>query len=244
MFEAIADVSRQEQLATLRDRMATISGRVGATTGSGVAEMDVIGVDGGLGDLLPNRGLARGSTVACPRGVVLAGLLASATGPGQQPAAVVGGAQLGLVAVAEMGGDLSRLHLVDPTRADVVEVASVLLDGVPVVVVDVDRLTIPPPRWRGLAAKLRNHQGVLIVTSGVRGARSDVEIEARPVAYGGFRRGGGGRVRDIHLEVEVRARRFPPRTGELALTPAGGRLHWTTRTRSSAASWPGRVVAG
>jgi hypothetical protein len=128
---------RAEELTRLRARMAA-TGRVGGT--SVLADPDagpgppmarnVIDIEAaGLGAILPAGGLVRGSVVGCVgSGSVLAGLLASVTRAGEW-AAVVGAAQLGLLAVAEMGGHLPRLaHIPDP-GVDPVGVAMALLDG-------------------------------------------------------------------------------------------------------------------
>lgn len=69
-------------------------------------------------DLLPHRGLTRGTTVRVDRVASLrAGLIASVTSAGGW-AAVVGSPSLGLLAAAEMGADLSRCAAIeDPAPA-------------------------------------------------------------------------------------------------------------------------------
>ncbi|MGW6728700.1 hypothetical protein ACWF9G_22610, partial [Nocardia sp. NPDC055029] len=197
---ALAGRSRTEQLAELRGRIAKVDGRIGASPRADVQAADVLAVPGALGDVLPAGGLVRGTTVRCGRGSVLTGLLAAVTGGGR-PAAVVGGATLGLLAAHEMGARLDRLFLVDPARGDPGEVASVLLDGLDLVVLDVDDLAVPPSRWKVLTARARASGSVLIVSGRrVRTPGTNLSVDAHPIGYSGLRR-GRGRVQAVHLAV-------------------------------------------
>ncbi len=111
--------------------MAAVEGRVGATEPPLTTSVDsskVLPIDGGPGDALPGGGLPRGAVVACTgrRGPLL-GMLAAATTAGEWTA-VAGWPGLGLLAVAEIGGDLIWLsgHRMHPgarhsTRATAAE---------------------------------------------------------------------------------------------------------------------------
>ncbi|MEV0773595.1 hypothetical protein [Nocardia salmonicida] len=223
---ALAGRSRGEQLAELRGRIARVDGRIGAAAAADVRAADLLAVPGALGEVLPDGGLLRKTTVRCGRGSVLTGLLAAITGGGRL-AAVVGGETLGLLAVHEMGGQLDNLFLVDPTRGDPAEIASVLLDGLDLVVLDVDDISVPPARWKVLAARARASGSVLIVSG--RRARTpgtNLDLSAHPIGYTGLGH-GRGRVQAIHVEVTVNDRAGPPQRSRLTVAAAGdGRVRW------------------
>lgn len=222
----LVGLSQADQLAVLRGRMARVDGRVGAVARADVRSTDVFAVPGALGGVLPAGGLVRGSSVRCGRGSVLTGLLAAVTGSGRS-AAVVGGATLGLLAAYEMGARLDRLFLVDPGRRDVGEVASILIDGLDVVVLDVDDIVVAPSRWKVLAARARASGGVLVVSG--RGARTPgvgLDVASHPIGYDGLS-GGRGRVKAVHLAVTVSERAGPRRRSRLTVAGVGdGRLRW------------------
>ncbi|MGW5220909.1 hypothetical protein ACWEQA_23880 [Nocardia sp. NPDC004085] len=95
---------------------------------------------------------------------------------------------MGLLAVAEMGGDLSRVAHIAAPGPDPLEVAAVLLDGVPMIVFDAPG-GASPSRMRALLARVRSHGAVLIVTS-TNWTRPDLEIPRfrRPLLFDTFYR--------------------------------------------------------
>ncbi|WP_280491985.1 hypothetical protein [Nocardia asiatica] len=236
--QSLAGLSRSEKLAALRARMAAIDGRVGATEPPLTAIVDsskVLPIAGGLGDALPGGGLPRGAVVACTgrRGPLL-GMLAAATAAGEWTA-VVGWPELGLLAVAEMGGDLSRVaHIAAPGPAPL-EVAAVLLDGVPVVVFDASG-SAPPSRMRALLARVRSHDAVLVVTSTTY-ARPDLEIRSELAGYEGLGR-GRGRLRAVSYDISVHGRSLHrSRTTRVQLSGVGAqRARWATQHAAAAAT--------
>ncbi|WP_141717637.1 hypothetical protein [Nocardia altamirensis] len=164
-------------------------------------------------------------------GYVLLGLLAAVTAGGRW-VSVLGMARAGWLAFHELGGDLSRLAHIPTSGPDPLSVASVLLDGMDVVVVD-GEVDAPPSRTRALIARVRRHDSVLIVTnSGL--VRPDLEIRSRTAGYVGLS-AGGGRVRAVDIDVQV-----IDRVGRRAVTPLrlGGagdqRLAWTNRAAAAA----------
>ncbi|MBB5916806.1 hypothetical protein BJY24_005718 [Nocardia transvalensis] len=199
--------------------------------------VDGIVVPGGIGALLPGGGLAYGSVVGCRGSTgILTGLLAAATGSGAW-AAIVGGRRqrIGLLAVTEMGGRLDRLAVIDASGGDPLETVSVLADGVPLIVCDTPA-AVPPKRAQTLTAKIRNQQGILVITDRVRGIRPDLTLTARPTAIHGLGP-GYGRLRELHLTLEVSGRNTRPRRGELRLTANGnGRTAWAPAAESAAAA--------
>ncbi|WP_067473464.1 hypothetical protein [Nocardia amamiensis] len=218
--------------------MAAIPGRVGATEPPPLpasASTAVIPVSGGLGEALPEGGLPRGGVVACTgRNTPMLGLLAAVTAAGDW-VAVIGQPQLGLLSVVEMGGDLARLaHIPDLRGEDPLTVAAVLLDGVDVVVLDVAG-TAPPSRTRAVLARLRSHDGVLIVT-GAGWARADLEIRCELAGYEGLGR-GRGRLRKMTFDIQVTGRTARrPRTTRVQLAGTGAqRCSWTRQAPATAA---------
>ncbi|MGV9336528.1 hypothetical protein [Nocardia sp. NPDC003726] len=232
---ALADLPRDQQLAALQSRMAAIPSRVGASeppplsAGSPAA---VIPVEGGLGEALPEGGLPRGGVVACTGCITpLLGLLAAVTAAGEW-VAVVGQPQLGLLAFTEMNGDLARLaHIPELRGEDPLVVAAVLLDGVDVVVLDVAG-SAPPSRMRAVLARLRSHDGILVVT-GPGWARPDLEIRCELAEYDGLAR-GRGRLRAMTFDIQVTGRAMRrPRTTRVRLAGTGTqRCSWTRQTPS------------
>jgi hypothetical protein len=112
-----------------------------------------------LGSLLPSGGLRRGSTVVV-RGstALLFALLAVTTAAGSW-AAVVGMPELGLLAAVEFGVVLHRLALVPQPGAELGAVVAALLDGVDLVVVATDGITLLRSRGANLARRLSARAG-------------------------------------------------------------------------------------
>ncbi|GAB2565898.1 hypothetical protein [Nocardia heshunensis] len=217
-----------EQLAELRRRIAAVPARgVEAAAHVPVAaepRREALPVPAALENLLPDGGLAKGSVVVYTgAGSLIAGLLAAVTSAGGH-AAVVGMPRLGLLAAAEMGARLDRLAVVPDPGPDPLEVASVLLDGLDLVVLGLNGLAVPMSRTRVLAARARSKNSTLMVTNG-SWSGSALHIDTRVTGYGGLGR-GCGRLRTVRLDVSVRGRAAQPRSGHLALSPEGGRVEW------------------
>jgi hypothetical protein len=196
---------RDEQIAALRRRLAAVPGKgAGARAAEVARPVPVLPVPEVLADLLPRRGLVRGSVVAVAgASSLLAGLLASVTADGGW-AAVVGRPGLGLLAAQEMGADLGRIALVPDPGTDSVDVAAVLLDGMDMVVLDLSGASVPPSRARGLIARARHRGGVLVVTGGAWPG-AELELHARVSRCAGLG-GGHGRLRASEMSVRVQGR--------------------------------------
>ena len=122
-------------------RWGTWSGRAGRAV---LAEERTLPLVAALADLFPGKSLRRGSTVVVSRGAFpgatsLALALLSGPCAGGSWCAVVGAAELGLVAAAQHGLDLERLALVPSPGAQWPVVTAALLEGFDVV------LVCPPP---------------------------------------------------------------------------------------------------
>ena len=204
MTAALASEPRQEneQLELLRRRMAEMSGRV-------VAPADDLLPDSESRLALP-RWLAESLPVPLPRGSVavlsgarslVLGMVAAVTAAGGN-VAIVGQPDIGLLAAAEMGADLSRLAVIPDPGTDPVEVAAVLVDGMDLVVLGLGGRRVPQTRARAVVARARNKGCTLLVTDGDwQGAAT--RLAARVCGYeitaGG--RPGFGRISGVRLQV-------------------------------------------
>ncbi|RDI51669.1 hypothetical protein [Nocardia mexicana] len=219
-----AGEAKSERLADLRRRMAAVPARGAGAAPRPPLRRELLPVPSPLVELLPEGGLAKGSVVEyAGSGSLLTGLLAAVTGGGGH-AAVVGLPRLGLLAAAEMGAQLGRLAVVPDPGPDPVEVAAVLLDGLDLVVLGLGGLSVPPSRTRVLAARARSKGSTLVVTGGAWSG-STLRIDTRIAGYDGLGR-GCGRLRTLRLDVRVRGRSAPPRTGRLELSSRDGRVEW------------------
>lgn len=165
----------------------------------------LVAVPGALADLLPEKGIRRGSTLAVePQGggcsLVLA-LIGEVTRSGAWTAAV-GLPSLGLVAASEMGVELGRLALVpDPGERWPVVVAA-LVDGFDMVVLR------PPGRARPsdarrLSARVREGGAVMVLLDAPLWPETpDIRLAAHHSEWEGL---GGGHGRLLFRRVEVTA---------------------------------------
>jgi hypothetical protein len=195
MFETAVTPDRQRILAELRHKI------------SPEPDHQVLAVPAPLAEILPRRGLPRGGVVSlCGSSGSVSLLLTLLAAPVNAWSALVGMPDVGLLAAAELGVDLDRIVLIPDPGPDVLQVLSVLADGVDLIAVG------PPPgstfgatpaRLRVLAARLRQSGAVLLVHGQWPGA--ELVLESRVQGWSGLDR-GHGRLRDRELIVEVRGR--------------------------------------
>ena len=250
-----AGMSRQDRLAELRSRMASIpargDGHVMSSVPLGVAvgeaaegvvgdradKAGILPVPAGIAELLPQGGLVRGTVVSVSGAAsLLVGLVATVTASGGH-VAVVGKPQLGVLAAYEMGAQLERLAFVPDPGPDPVEVAAVLLDGMDLVILGLAGASVPPSRARAVVARARSKGSTLVVTDG-HWDGVEVRLEAQVNGYGGFGCGralGRGRLESLSLAVRARGRSFQPRTTRLDICSAAGRVEWKPAREVSAA---------
>jgi hypothetical protein len=128
------------------------------------------------------------------------GVVAAVTGAGGH-VAVIGQPDVGLLAAAEMGADLTRLALIPDPGTDPVEVAAVLLDGMDLVVLGLGGRSVPLSRARAVTARARNKGCTLLVTDGDWQGAS-IRLEARVCGYETTSdKPGFGRISKVRLEV-------------------------------------------
>ena len=206
-LELSAD-DREEQIAALRRRLAAVPGKgAGAHAVEVARPVPVLPVPEVLAELLPQRGLTRGSVVSVAgASSLMVGLIASVTAEGGW-AAVVGRPSFGMLAALEMGADLRRVVLVPEPGRDAVDVAAVLLDGMDLVVLDLSDTSgaaVTPSRARGVTARAR-HRGAVLVVTGGGWPGAELELHARIDGCTGLGR-GHGRLQSRELSVRVRGR--------------------------------------
>jgi hypothetical protein len=196
--------TRAEQLESLRQRMASMSGSRLAHEELLPDSESQLALPPWLADLLPP--LPRG-TVAVLSGArsLLLSMVAAVTAAGGN-AAIVGQPDIGLLAAAEMGADLSRLAVIPDPGTDPVEVAAVLVDGMDLVVLGLGGCRVPQTRARAVVARARNKGCTLLVTGGDwQGAPT--RLAARVCGYEitpGCREApapGFGRIAGVRLQV-------------------------------------------
>jgi hypothetical protein len=150
---------------------------------------------------------------------LLLALLAEATMQGTW-AAVVGVADLGVLAAAEAGVAVRRLALIPRPGPDPAPTVAALLDGVGLVVLaGADR--VPAGAQRSLAARARQRGSVLLPLGRWPGA--DVELDCGTSAWYGAHH-GYGRLgsREVVVRAAGRGAAARPRTVRLLLPGPGG----------------------
>ncbi|HEY5116299.1 MAG TPA: hypothetical protein VIJ00_12310 [Nakamurella sp.] len=188
----------QQVLQDLRHRIAAVGTIDTATTTS------VLPVAAPLAAVLPSGGLARGSVVSVLGQGATSLLFALLAGPLSPWAALVGMPGVGLLAASEFGVDLDRVVVIPDPGPDVLQVLSILVDGVDMIAVALPARARPgPSRQRVLTGRLRQRGAVLLVMGQWPGA--DLVLTARWVGWTGLGL-GHGRLRDRELVVEVGGR--------------------------------------
>lgn len=242
--DAVADLAglgKSDQLDVLRRRIATVPGRRDHAPAElpAINEPEQVGlvddcdrelptaavrgktlrtmpVPPPLAALLPRRALARGTTVSVTgAGSMLIALIAEVSAAGHH-VALIGQPRLSLLAVHEHGGDLAKIHLVNPGATDPLDAASICLDGLDLIVTTLHGRGVPPTRARALLARNRRHASILAITDGhMPGV--DLAIASAVRGYCGLEQ-GRGRIRSITFDTTVHGRGTPHRSGRYTLT--------------------------
>ena len=200
------DRDRQQVLAELRRRMAGLDDVVTRDALQGAhSRAGMLPVLPGLSGLFPRGGLPRGGVVSVTGDAGATSLLfALLAGPQRSWSAVVGMPGLGLLAAAELGVDLAKVVLVPDPGPDVLQILSVLADGVELIAVAAPSGPLgSAARLRVLTGKLRQHGAIVLVSGGWPGA--ELVLRTRTLGWTGLGR-GHGRLRDREVEVTVAGR--------------------------------------
>ena len=207
----------------MRRRMGAVSDEKSAAVESTAVEPEpVLPVAAPLAAVLPHGGLARGSVVSVLGQGATSLLFTLLSGPEAPWSALVGMPGVGLLAAAEFGIDLDRVVVIPEPGLDVLQVLSILMDGVDMIAVALSAAAGPSPsRRRVLTGRLRQRGAVLLVMGPWPGA--DLVLTARWVGWTGLGR-GHGRLRDRELVVDVAGRGAAAgRGGHAALLLRAGR---------------------
>lgn len=237
-------VDKAATVAALRRTLAQMSGRPHAAPNSGSESSGsessgsesfwggstMLAVPTPIAELLPRRGLAPGSVVSVSGAMTLPVALLAAASAAGATAAVVGLPELNLAMAADLGADLGRIAVVESpsTRAsgsgtwDRLEVAAVLLDGIDLVVVGVDRVT--PSRARVLTGRARRQSSTLLVVgppAAWPGASVRFSGDVAGYRHLPLRRNGYGRIGGLQVDVAVSGTGIAPRRLRCELVTPG-----------------------
>lgn len=195
----------------------------------------LIEVPGPLGDLIPGRGIRRGSVVAVEgapgagaTSVVLA-LVAAVTTAGEWAAVVDLDGTLGALAAAECGVALDRFVIVRPPGGALppdrwATVVAALLDGVSLVIAEWPR-SVRVADARRLVARAREREVILVplARGGTWPADAALRVRAAGGTWPGLDAGSGALAdRTVRVEIEGRGVAAGSRTGGGAKTQTGG----------------------
>lgn len=205
-------VNRADQLQKLRQQMAAISGKVGGDRSSAGRfhealpdAQSLLPVSDALASSIGH--VLRRGTVAVASGArsLPLDVVASVTAAGGY-AAIVGMPEVSVLAAVERGADLSRLALIPRPGLSAVEVASVLMDGMDLVVLGLGGRKVTSTSARAMVARAHSNGCTLLVADGDwEGAA--VRLQARVTGYDGVSACGLGRIRGVRTTVRATGRR-------------------------------------
>lgn len=206
-------IDRADQLQQLRRQMAAVSERVGAgyrgraaPEAGAVAEKSLLPIPDSLVGLLP-FGLPRGAVgVLTGARSLSVSMVAAVTAAGGY-AAIVGQPDTGLLAATELGVDLDRLAVIPDPGADPVEVASVLVDGMDLVVLGLRGRTVAPSRARVVTARAQQRGCTVLIADGDWPGAA-FRLDARVCGYEltGGSVSGVGRIGRVRLTTRARGK--------------------------------------
>jgi hypothetical protein len=220
-------VEREKRIAALRQQIAAVPAR-GAANPAATADPNTtsrrtgLPVPEQLRPVFPHGALARGSvTEMTGAGGPVLSIIAAVTAAGGF-AALVGIPSAGLLAAVEQGAVLDHVALISDAGSDpLAVVASVLADGMDLIVWDPMRAHITPSTERVAAGRIRTKQATLI-TTGPGWQRPDLRIHSEVTGYGGIAPSGGGRLQSIDMRVRSSGKSFAPTETRYRLAGSGG----------------------
>lgn len=225
----LTGLDRDGRVAALRTSLAAIGAAAPApvTAEPAAAPGDrALPVPGELGDVLAGC-LIRGAVTAVDApGALLAAITAAVTADGLH-VAVVAVPELLAAPVLELGGDLSRILIVDEPGEAPLEVIATLADGVDLVIAALPQ--VPPPSLsRPLSARLRR-AGTALAHVGAPWPQAAAAISSRVTAIHGLGR-GHGRIRAVEYQVTAALAGRPGRCGGWVMGDRGVVKHTVTHT--------------
>lgn len=205
----LSELSRGDKIAALRSRMAELGGDIPEPIAE---DTDVVSVGAELQRLLPQGGLPRRAVTQMSDTAALAVELIDHTASQGGFAGVVGWPDLSYAGV----GELQRVVAVPNPGADALAVASVLVEGLDLVICHSNaQLTLSPVRARPLLARLRAGNAALIMV-GTTVQSPALSLAARVSDFRGIGR-GSGRITRLDLKVHAEAKGFPPASGVITV---------------------------
>jgi hypothetical protein len=219
VYEALARDARGDRdqvLGELRRRLNPET-----TVDPSLGSAGVLRVPEPLASVLPRHGLARGSVASLLGSGATSLLFTLMSGEPTAWSAIVGMPDIGLLAATEFGIDLDRVVLVPNPGPEVLQVVSILIDGVDVLVVALPPAARPSPsRLRVLTGRLRQRGAVVLSMGSWPGA--DLVLHSRWAGVTGVGR-GHGRLRDRSLVVDVGGKGAAGRGRQATLLLRGNR---------------------
>ena len=219
----VASLPRHDVLARLRAQVDALEGRT---------RTRVVPAPPALGAVLPDGGLRPGGAYCVSPGALLLALLAEPSRAGLWCGAV-GLPELGAEAAALAGVALDRFALVPNPGSRWLSVVAALSAALPVLAVRPSGPVAQADASR-LAARLRDHEAVLLVAGPWPGAEAAISVaEPRWSGLGD----GWGCLTGREVDVQVVSKRQPrPRRVRVALPGTDGRLAVLSRIADSSAS--------
>ena len=234
MASALAALSgtKAEKIAALRSGIAALSGSA-APSWTNAAEVDyspdALDVPATLEALLGGV-IRRGAVTTIDHaGALLSAIVAHVSV--QSRVAVVGVADLGLISIAEQGGNLEHILWVPDAGTTPLEVIGLLAEGVDLVVAGLP-LAPAPTLSRPVQARLRRYSTAMVFV-GENWPNSEAQVSTTLSQVEGLC-SGHGRITAVEYAVQVKGGRFPQRHGSFTVG---------TSCRRSAASIRGAAGA-
>lgn len=209
---AFTSLSRAERVAELRSRMAQIGGEVPEQDTRVVDDVDVLGLGEKFQHVLPGGGLPRKSvTHMSDTPALVVEMLEQVVASGGY-AGVVGWPELSYAALPP--DELERIIAVPDPGADPLGVASVLVEGLDLVVWrSPAALELSPVRARPLLGKLRKGRAALMLV-GATVPSPALTVSGQVCQFRGIGKGSG---RITGLDIRVRAQAKGARTASAVI---------------------------
>lgn len=198
-----AELTREERIAQLRERMARLEGAPREAAGVEESAGKIESLPPELREVLPSGGLRRGDIALCtPTPLLVAEVVATVSAAGGM-VAVVGWPELAYAQVSESGGALGNVVAVPNPGLVPLDTVAVLAGGMDLVVYrGVEDLT--PNQARPLWAKVRKGRAA-VLAAGSRIPRAHTSICAKVVGFEGIS-AGTGRICSVSIDLRCESK--------------------------------------